>query len=92
MNMVVYVRNHDLLYSYLRSLHTHTHTHFILKPQDSFGEFNYFFLDLQKVQEIIKKTPSDLTYGKVFGGTLNIFMLSLFPEMETFRSELLTGH
>ena len=26
-----------------------------LKPQDSFGEFNKFFLDLQKVQEIIRK-------------------------------------
>ena len=26
-----------------------------LKPQDSFGEFDYFFLDLQKVQEIIRK-------------------------------------
>ena len=26
-----------------------------LKPQDSFGEFNNFFLDLQKVQEIIRK-------------------------------------
>ena len=27
----------------------------ILKPQDSFGEFNTFCLDLQKVQEIIRK-------------------------------------
>ena len=26
-----------------------------LKPQDSFGEFNQFFVDLQKVQEIIRK-------------------------------------
>ena len=26
-----------------------------LKPQDSFGEFDKFFLDLQKVQEIIRK-------------------------------------
>ena len=26
-----------------------------LKPQDSFGEFNNFFLYLQKVQEIIRK-------------------------------------
>ena len=25
----------------------------------SFGEFNNFFLDLQKVQEIIRKTPLD---------------------------------
>ena len=28
---------------------------YILKPQDSFGEFNNLFLDLQKVQEIIRK-------------------------------------
>ena len=27
----------------------------VLKPQDSFGEFDNFFLDLQKVQEIIRK-------------------------------------
>ena len=27
----------------------------ILKPQDSFGEFDNIFLDLQKVQEIIRK-------------------------------------
>ena len=27
----------------------------LLKPQDSLGEFDNFFLDLQKVQEIIKK-------------------------------------
>ena len=27
----------------------------LLKPQDSFGEFSIFFLDLQKVQEIIRK-------------------------------------
>ena len=26
-----------------------------LMPQDSFGEFKKFFLDLQKVQEIIRK-------------------------------------
>ena len=31
----------------------------ILKPQDSFGEFDNVFLDLQKVQET-QKTPSDL--------------------------------
>ena len=28
---------------------------FLLKPQDSFSEFKNFFLDLQKVQEIIRK-------------------------------------
>ena len=27
----------------------------MFKPQDSFGEFGIFFLDLQKVQEIIRK-------------------------------------
>ena len=27
----------------------------VLKPQDSFGEFHNFFLNLQKVQEIIRK-------------------------------------
>ena len=27
----------------------------MLKPQDSFGEFDNFFLDLQKVQGIIRK-------------------------------------
>ena len=76
-----------------------------LKPQDSFDEFDIFFLlDLQKVQEIIRKhhqtflqlfwmtycnaiLPSGklslctyVTYGKVFGGTPNIFMFGLFPE------------
>ena len=27
----------------------------MLKPQDIFGEFNKFFLDIQKVQEILRK-------------------------------------
>ena len=27
----------------------------MLKPQDSFGEFNKVFLNLQQVQEIIRK-------------------------------------
>ena len=38
-----------------------------LKPQDSFGEFNNFFLDLQKVQEIIRKY--DHTILQLFGMT-----------------------
>ena len=33
---------------------------YFLKPQDSFGEFHTFFLDLQKVQEIRTKTPPDI--------------------------------
>ena len=73
-----------------------------LKPQDSFGEFDKFFLDLQKVQEIIRKHHQTflqlfemilkcniaqweinimyITYGKVFGGTPNIFISWLFLE------------
>ena len=74
-----------------------------LKPQDSFGELGIFFLDLQKVQEIIRKHHQTfckiafndklqcniaqwqiiimyITYGKVFGGTPNIFMFWLFLE------------
>ena len=70
-----------------------------LKPQDSFGEFDKFFLDLQKVQGIIRKhhqtflqlfwmtyaiLPSGklslYIYGKVFGGTPNIFTFWLFSE------------
>ena len=38
-----------------------------LKPKDSLGEFNKFFLDLQKVQEIIKKHHQ--TFLKLFGMT-----------------------
>ena len=38
-----------------------------LKPQDSFGEFNNFFLDLQKVQEIIRKYHQ--TFLQLFGMT-----------------------
>ena len=36
----------------------------MLKPQDSFGEFNKFFLDLQKVHEIIRKHHQ--TFLKLF--------------------------
>ena len=39
----------------------------ISKPQDSFGEFNNFFLDLQKVQEIIRKHHQ--TFLQLFGMT-----------------------
>ena len=39
----------------------------ILKPQDSFGEFYKFFLDLQKVQEIMKK--HNQTFLQLFGMT-----------------------
>ena len=39
-----------------------------LKPQDSLGEFNNFFLDLQKVQEIIRKHHQ--TFLQLFGMTL----------------------
>ena len=39
----------------------------MLKPQDSFGEFNKFFLDLQKVQEIIRKHHQ--TFLQLFGMT-----------------------
>ena len=45
----------DVLSCYLRLLVKQTDTKLILKPQDSFGEFNNFFLDLQKVQGIIRK-------------------------------------
>ena len=38
-----------------------------LKPQDSFGEFNKFFLDLQKVREIIQKHHQ--TFLQLFGMT-----------------------
>ena len=38
-----------------------------LKPQDSFGEFDKFFLDLQKVQEIIRKHHQ--TFLELFGMT-----------------------
>ena len=75
-----------------------------LKPQDSFGEFDNFFLDRSSESAgNHQKTPSDLlaivwndilscsiaqwqiiimyiTYGKVFGGTPNIFMFWFFPE------------
>ena len=51
-------------YGWINILHTSSLNNFIqtktcwikFKPQDSFGEFNKLFLDLQKVQEIIKKT------------------------------------
>ena len=39
----------------------------ILKPQDSFGEFDNFFLDLQKVQDIIRKHHQ--TFLQLFGMT-----------------------
>ena len=38
-----------------------------LKPQYSFGEFNNIFLDLQKVQEIIRKHHQ--TFLQLFGVT-----------------------
>ena len=38
-----------------------------LKPKDSFGEFNKFFLDFQKVQEIIRKHHQ--TFLQLFGMT-----------------------
>ena len=38
-----------------------------LKPQESFGEFDKFFLDLQKVQEIIRKHHQ--TFLQLFGMT-----------------------
>ena len=38
-----------------------------LKPQDSFGEFDKFFLDLQKVQENIRKHHQ--TFLQLFGMT-----------------------
>ena len=46
------------VYSILFFLHVALLSNFIpeiLKPKDSFGEFDNFFLDLQKVQEIIRK-------------------------------------
>ena len=39
----------------------------VLKPQDSFGEFNNFYLYLQKVQEIIRKHHQ--TFLQLFGMT-----------------------
>ena len=39
----------------------------LLKPQDSFGEFDNFFLDLQKVHEIIRKHHH--TFLQLFGMT-----------------------
>ena len=39
----------------------------LLKPQHSFGEFNHFFLNLQKVQEIIRKHHQ--TFLQLFGLT-----------------------
>ena len=81
-----------------------------LKPQDSFGEVKKFSVDLQKVQEIIRKHRSDLPaivlndycnailpsgklslctfYGKVFGGTPNIFMFWLFSENESISERI----
>ena len=38
-----------------------------LKPQDSFGEFDKILLDLQKVQEIIRKHHQ--TFLQLFGMT-----------------------
>ena len=38
-----------------------------LKPQDSFGEFDILFLDLQKVQEIIREQHQ--TFLQSFGMT-----------------------
>ena len=89
-----------------------------LKPQDSFGEFDKFFLDLQKVQEIIRKHHQTflqlfgMTYcnamlpngklslctqptwpmAKCSGGLQTFSCFGYFLKMETFRSELLTGH
>ena len=92
----------DSAVSYIHVCTANLHVH--LKPQDSFGELDNFFLDLQKVQEIITKHHQTflqlfwmtycnailphgklslctyITYDKVFGGTLNIFMFWIFPE------------
>ena len=43
------------------------HESTFLKPQDSFGEFDNFFLDLQKVQGIIKTHHQ--TFLQLFGIT-----------------------
>ena len=45
----------NLLGDYLRGYGITTSCIYILKPPYSFGELNNFFLDLQKVQEIIRK-------------------------------------
>ena len=45
----------------------HHYTIQTLKPQDSFDEFNNFFLDLRKVQEIIRKHHQ--TFLQLFGMT-----------------------
>ena len=50
-----------------------------LKPQDSFGEVDKFFLDLQKVRQSVR-------------GDSKHFFCGYFLKMEAFRSELLTGH
>ena len=44
-----------------------TFSSYSLKPQDSFGEFDNFVLDLQKVQEIIRKHHQ--TFLQLFGMT-----------------------
>ena len=57
-----------------------THTGKInLQPQDSFGEFNNFFLDLQKVQEIIRKHHQ--TFLQLFGMTYCNAILPKFGKL-----------
>ena len=82
---------------------------YILKPEDSFGEFNNKNSWSSESAGNHQKIPSDLpgmthcnailpndklslymyiTYGKVFGGTPNIFMVWLFPENEKKKNWL----
>ena len=46
----------------------------MLKPQDSYGEFDKIYLDLQKVQEIIRKHHPDLP-----SIVLNVILYAILP-------------